>query len=342
MSIEECCYTKKVARRPRGGDAIPDISAVMPMPEEMLRLLRAGREPRGGQSSGFIGPRDLHGVAREGDAGPMRHAWLAQTGAPRARAAAAEMTASRLRDLSSIALPPAGAMRLMRQELLDAGYPWCTVGRVFVGINEDYVNWTQSGTGVLIGHNIILTASHVAPWDQASWWMRFVPAYRDGAAPLGQSYVQQFRGYKNSDEIKGSDYIVAKLYNPLGDALGWMGTHSFGDEDNYKDVPWQSIGYPGDFFMAQRPALQPFVAVEDIDDDDGGLELETTPFTSNGWSGGPLFGWPRGVTGPRVAGVCSGREEEFSFWDFFTATHSVFAGGSQMVDLVKWAMANWG
>lgn len=336
MSIHERRNSQRKPRRPRGDD-IADIAASMATPEEIARLIRAEPRPRNGEGAGFVGPRDMRGIARERDLGPMRHAWLAQFAAPRVRAPF-DMTPGAL---VGMGLPRSAPMRLMRQELLDTGYPWCTIGRVFVGINEDYINWTDSGTGVLIGRNIILTASHVAPWDQPSWWMRFVPAYRDGAAPLGESYVQQFRGYKNSDEVKGSDYIVARLYNPLGDALGWMGTHSFGDEDDYKDVPWKSVGYPGDFFMAQRPALQPFVAVEDVDDDDGGLELETTPFTSNGWSGGPLFGWPRGVSGPRVAGVCSGREEEFSFWDFFTATHSVFAGGSQMIDLVKWAMANW-
>jgi hypothetical protein len=30
----------------------------------------------------------------------------------------------------------------------------------------------------------------------------------------------------------------------------------------------------------------------------------------------------------RIAGICSGDEEEFSFWDAFTKEHSVFSGAS--------------
>ena len=37
--------------------------------------------------------------------------------------------------------------------------------------------------------------------------------------------------------------------------------------------------------------------------------------------------------------MMSGSEEEFSFWDFFTADHSVAAGGLHLVDLVKYGWA---
>ena len=81
-------------------------------------------------------------------------------------------------------------------------------------------------------------------------------------------------------------------------------------------------------------------AVEHLDGGGhGGLELETAPFTSGGWSGGPLFTYIEG--GPRVVGICEGTETEFSMWDWFTKDHSVFVGGPLLLDLVGYGWSNW-
>jgi hypothetical protein len=65
-----------------------------------------------------------------------------------------------------------------------------------------------------------------------------------------------------------------------------------------------------------------------------GLELETAAFTDHGRSGGPLWGWLDG--GPRIVGVCSGREK-----DLLDPTRSVFAGGGYLLDLIRYGLTNW-
>jgi hypothetical protein len=48
---------------------------------------------------------------------------------------------------------------------------------------------------------------------------------------------------------------------------------------------------PGTPTRLNAPIVQLFAAIDDVDDDGDGRELETHPFTSDGWSGGPLFFW---------------------------------------------------
>jgi hypothetical protein len=40
-------------------------------------------------------------------------------------------------------------------------YPWCTIGKVFVGWNSNFNNTLWTGSGCLLGKNITLTANHV-------------------------------------------------------------------------------------------------------------------------------------------------------------------------------------
>ena len=141
------------------------------------------------------------------------------------------------------------------------------------------------------------------------------------------------------NDVGGRDIVVCKLYRPLGDVTGWMGALRFGDEDDYRNWPYTSVGSPGNPYKGERPVVVPFAAIDDVDSDGDGLELETHPFTSDGWSGGPLFFWYNGD--PKVVGVAAGTEEEFDFWAAFTKTHSVFSGGPRLLDLVRFGHANW-
>ncbi|GGF90532.1 hypothetical protein GCM10007304_00530 [Rhodococcoides trifolii] len=205
-------------------------------------------------------------------------------------------------------------------------YPMCTVGYVR---NSN----GKSGSGVLVGPNLLLTAGHVAPWGSASWFMEFTPAYRSGTAPFGSSYVQAYHGFSPQDIPNGHDYIICKLYQPLGRALGWMGASSFRTEDELYARRYVSSGYPGTY--QGRPAVELDMGIRDIDDDNPGRELEfaTRVDLGPGWSGGPLW-LPN--EGPSVVAVCSGQEK-----DGLDPTRVVFAGGSPMVDLVKYGYATW-
>lgn len=198
----------------------------------------------------------------------------------------------------------------------------------------------EEGSGVLVGPNLMLTASHVAPWNTSPWFMEFVPALRQGgspARPFGSSYVQKVWGIPNTSttEVTGYDYVICKLYNPLGNALGWLGSIWWSDEDEYYRRRYNSSGYP--FAYGQRPAVELDMGIRDIDGDDPGLEIEFAlrGDLGSGWSGGPLW-LPREANDTKVVGVLSGYET-----DVFDPTRHVFAGGRHMVDLVKYGLANW-
>jgi hypothetical protein len=152
--------------------------------------------------------------------------------------------------------------------------------------------------------------------------MEFVPAFREGDRPFGSSFVEAYRGFNVGSDVSGKDYVICKLYNPLGNALGWMGTTSFGsNEDEYYRRRYVSTGYPRSF--GARPAVEFDMGIRDIDSDSPGIELEFAlrADLGPGWSGGPL--WLPGE-GPAVAGVLSGTEK-----DEFDPTRHVFAGGGQ-------------
>lgn len=228
---------------------------------------------------------------------------------------------------------------LMYAELADRNWPWCTVGQVSVAIPGQN---GRLGSGVLVGPNLILTASHAVPWDApAGWSMTFTPSYRATDAtpsPFGSSWVEHVRGHVTEEnDVNANDYVIAKLHTPLGNTVGWMGSRTFGNADDYEGPSWMSVGYPG---YSGVPFFASEIKVVDVDSSGDGHELETGDFLMGGWSGGPLIGF----TGldPYVLGIASGNETEFSLgWFHVTETHSVFAGGKHMVDLVKYGYANW-
>jgi hypothetical protein len=206
-------------------------------------------------------------------------------------------------------------------------YPWRTIGKVYTP--------TAGGTGYLVGPNLVLTAGHVMPWDQANWWVQFIPAYRNddpNPTPFGWSYVSEFRGYRpQGGSPFGYDYALCRLYQPLGNALGWMGTRSAGDSD-IESRSYTSSGYPDSF--GGRPAVNFALGIRDIDNDSPGREYETVHHVSHGWSGGPL--WYFAGTDPYAIGVTSGYEK-----DGFDPTRDVYAGSSAMTDLVRFGLDNW-
>ncbi len=219
----------------------------------------------------------------------------------------------------------------------DSTWPWGLVGKVF---NSD----GKVGTGALIGKRLIATAGHMIPWNsvaQGSWWMRFVPAFYDGSSLFGagvQSYVSDARGYNTSGGVTGYDFAVCRLYTPLGDSLGYFGYNGY--DDDWEDEPyWTLLGYPTGVASGQRPSYQGSISVADDDgDSNGGLEIESYADMTPGNSGGPFFGWWNGD--PRLIGVVSGQEEEYSF-PFSIDKINVCAGGSGFTNLMAWGRTNW-
>jgi V8-like Glu-specific endopeptidase len=198
----------------------------------------------------------------------------------------------------------------------------------------------MTGTAALVGPNLILTAGHMAPWGADPWMVQFIPAYYEGSSILGSSvysYVEHYRGNSGADS-KAWDHALMKLYDPLGNSVGWLGTRSY--DDNWNDLNvWTMVGYPGAIAGAEEPSWQGGISFHDDDEDGDAMELETDNGDSTpGDSGGPYFAqWS---DGPHIVGVDSGGEEEYQF-PFSTQDNNIAAGGKALVDLVKWGYANW-
>jgi V8-like Glu-specific endopeptidase len=218
-------------------------------------------------------------------------------------------------------------------------YPWRCIGKVFVGWNNDFNTVMWTGSGCLVGPNLMLTASHVAPWDKDGGWMLFVPAYTDGSEPFGSSYVLNWYGIQNFDTVEGHDYVICNLQTPLGNQCGWFGSYWWGDAADYENKTWTSVGYPGNVDNAGEEVVENGVDITNVVfDSDGGAELLTNNdfYTSPGWSGGPLFGYLPGDEFPVVVGVMSG-------WESFTSGEldDVNAGGNYMVDVIVYGEQTW-
>lgn len=111
-------------------------------------------------------------------------------------------------------------------------FPWCTISKVYAGKDANFNNPLWMGSGVLVGRNLLLTAGHVAPWDLDQPWMKFIPAYENGAEPFGAAYVQQWYGYRQDGEVHGKDYVICKLNRNMGDYCSWMGSQGWSGQDN--------------------------------------------------------------------------------------------------------------
>ena len=224
-----------------------------------------------------------------------------------------------------------------RWSFKDSAWPWGLVGKIFTSSG-----WT--GSGVLVGERLVVTAGHVVPWADVaagSWWMKFVPAYYDGSSLYGagvESYVSDAKGF-NVSSVVGYDWAILRLYNPLGSSLGYFGFNGYSSGWNGLNV-WSGIGYPGAIASGQRPAYQGGYSIIDVDSDsNGGKEIESrSADLTSGNSGGPIFAWWGGD--PRIVGVVSGAEQEYWF-PFSIKWVNVFAGGSGFTNLIWWGRTNW-
>jgi hypothetical protein len=313
-----------------------------------------------------IQPEPVHGDPAPGEnLIPAAEADLIALNAPKQDVSPARLVGHRPTWLSDVALPKVKGTRVRARPQVASSspvrplyiqipdpfggpntpYPYSTIGRVFTGTNPDLKSWDWSGSGVLVGPNLLLTASHVAPWAATGlWWMKFVAAYEDGTGE-GSSYVQTVYGVPRYQDGSGADtghdVAICRLYTPLGETCGWMGWESWHDLGVYETLnnALLSVGYPGSYQHSEEPVLNYFPNLHDTDDDgDGAIELECDDFAGRGWSGGPLFGNING--GWRVVGVDSDEQAEYIF-PFSSEDVSVFAGGSWMGGLIQYGLQNW-
>ena len=228
-----------------------------------------------------------------------------------------------------------------RQIYQETSYPWCCVGKVIT--SEGKV-----GSGALVGPNIMVTAGHAVPSNLQpnSWWMLFVSDYFDFSfgpfsVTLGApSYVSDVKGYAPPGNVAGYDWVICKLYEPLGNSLGYFGFNSYSSDWENENV-WTVAGYPTDVAHGERPSWEGGVSILDDDEDSNdGQELESeNSDISLGNSGGPIWAW--WGSDPRVIGVVSGMEREDNGPLRGHQDNNIFASGSGFGNLIAWGRSNW-
>ena len=232
-----------------------------------------------------------------------------------------------------------------RQVYYPSGYPWQCVGRVFAWNDASGASWAWSGSAVLVGPRVVLTAGHVVPWDASSWMMLFVPSYYDGTSLLGsggQSYVSDAQGWDVSYVSRlpdAHDMAVLRLYDPLGDWLGYFGSKPY--SNSWTGQPyWNITGYPGAVAGAERPSYQFGITVIEAEASTDALDIEHQGDATPGDSGAPFWAtWPDGF--PYVIGTVSGGEIVTDSRGTVLEDNNNVAGGNAVNDLIRWARTNW-
>jgi V8-like Glu-specific endopeptidase len=225
-----------------------------------------------------------------------------------------------------------------RTAFLPQGYPWTCIGRIEV---FETGARTRVGAATLVGRRIVLTSGHLMPRNGSpgNWAIRFVPGYFNGSSTVGlASWTEAYRAIVTTvgDDTQDRDISILKLYDPLGDALGWMGMKTYND-DWEDQAAWTLVGYP-DLTSGERPTFQAGIPV--IDDDPSGdfTEIEHRGDATDGNSGGPLFA--QFSDGPYLVGVHSGDELRMA-GPIVAEDNNVASGGRGMVNLANALEAEW-
>ena len=190
----------------------------------------------------------------------------------------------------------------------DDNYPATTVTLIRARFGDDWM----SGSGVLVGRNDVLTASHVIynsvygladeiivspSYDpSASDNLQFASAdvrYFDQFDPDGDGRIYVGDGRSASQAGTEADIAMISLSSAIGDDFGWMEI-----DDSFESGMVNVTGHPGiyDFNMVQDSGS---VYADPVDDYFRIDELEVNP----GNSGGPI--WYDYGAGPSVVGLVS-------------------------------------
>jgi V8-like Glu-specific endopeptidase len=223
----------------------------------------------------------------------------------------------------------------------DTSFPWCTTGKVETA--------GGSCTGTMIGRRLMLTGSHCMEWTRdGAGWVKFTPAYYNGAAPFGVAWGERVIYWSRvdgsdgvSDQETAFDYVVIVLDRNMGDLTGYAGYRAYSSSWNGGNY-WQQIGYPGDLSGGQRPAFFGGGAISSVQSKSTsgqtGYVLGHFMDTSPGHSGGPYWGWWGDEPWPRVVGTDSTSPSKPGN---DTSGDNEAGGGPALSSLIAYARTNY-
>ena len=229
-------------------------------------------------------------------------------------------------------------------------WPECCVCRIRV-YTQDYEgapwNYKKRGTAFMVGPRHLITSGHLQPpAPYFGWMIEVTPAEFDGESVFGPQFYTYASDYVAYNSGWGNDLMVCRLYDPIGDTVGWFGQTVYSGSWQGGDY-WLMSGYPKDV-GATQPAFQgPFAVIDDDDGPDIELpdgsvrdttQIESKADSASGASGSPVYSW---FTDGQVyaIGVHEGTEED---WEAFGYDlHSTASGGVGFFDLVGWALSAW-
>jgi V8-like Glu-specific endopeptidase len=257
---------------------------------------------------------------------PEHRAWNARLYTPPATSVAATKRRNRRGHVEELTAPLDALIFGVddRRVYFPSAYPWNCVGRL------ERSDGSNAGSAALVGRDLVLTAKHCVE-NLSS--VRFVAAYYNGRSattPALSSWASSMEFY-DSDEAAW-DFALLRLYQPLGDYLGYFGVKTYDEAWNDRPV-WAAAGYPSmSPFNNEFPSYLLGVAIDDAISSGDAAELESEDQDNSlGNSGGPV--WAVWSNGPHIVGVVS-RNEHIDLWIFGDDYQVLNASGKAMVDLV--------
>ena len=169
----------------------------------------------------------------------------------------------------------------------DFSYPWGCVCRVVTSAGT-------LGSGMLVGPNHVLTASHVVNWNAPNGVDGVVEVQRNFNSVAAISRITRVHAYHR---VTGSvrwleldeDYAVLETEDPIGTRFGYVGITRY-DSDWDRWPVWSNVGYPGDRGGGRVPQRQTRKWLDEhAFDRGGGRAMDTDADINPGNSGGPMF-----------------------------------------------------